>query len=156
MGRQAAEGGLLAARMPEVVLVITVVGVLAAIALPKFDAVRQEAQISRTLYLVRTATNEIVTYAFSQMELADELGYMSQILQEGVEEGIVQIVGREARFQAGQIDPCLVLRVERMERGFSLTIELLDPQGDPICQEVQRGINTKGYPIQLRGRFVRM
>jgi hypothetical protein len=144
--------------MWELVLIITILGILAANALPRLMGLDEEAQISKSLYLIKVATDEIVTYAFSQMRVEDDLSQMSHTILEGASQGSIRvdIPGRRALFRAGEVEECVILKVERTPRGFDLSIEFGDHQEDRVCRGVQRGINMRGYPVQLRGRFVKM
>ena len=59
--------------MIELVFVIVILGILAAVALPKLVAARDDAEIAKFSQNVGLITTEIVTYGISQGKYADDI-----------------------------------------------------------------------------------
>lgn len=56
--------------MIELILIIVVIGILAAVAIPRISATRDDAVLVKTMAEIRTATEEINAYYISQGKLA--------------------------------------------------------------------------------------
>ena len=67
--------------MIELIFVIVIIGILAAVAIPKLMATRTDAKISAVSQEVSSAISEIPAYVTSQGKLDDNITKMSQVLK---------------------------------------------------------------------------
>jgi len=68
--------------MIELIFVIVIIGILAAVALPKFMATRDDAKMTVKVEEIMSAFQEIPAYVLSQAKVEDNITKMSQVLQQ--------------------------------------------------------------------------
>ena len=143
--------------MIELVFVIVILGILASVAIPKLIATRNDAHIAVLANQLKNASNEIVSYVFSQMKVENNLSKMSNILEELEAKGVVSIdtTDKKATVKIGNIDNCIEFKIVSGSNEENLTIKANDPDNDIECKGVQHLINFKNYPIVLRGQLVK-
>ncbi len=79
--------------MIELIFVIVVIGVLAAIAIPRISATRDDAVLVKTMAEIRTATEEINAYYISQGKLALDTANNKVKFKEMTNAGVVDSSG---------------------------------------------------------------
>ena len=143
--------------MMELIFVIVILGILATVAIPKLIATRNDAHIAVLANQLKSASDEIVSYVFSQMRVEDNLSKMSNILEELEAKGVVTIdtSNKKAIVKIGNIDNCIEFKIESGSNEENLTLKANDPDDDIECKGVQKLINFKNYPIVLRGQLVK-
>lgn len=92
----------------ELVFVIVILGILAAIALPKFSSSRDEAEASKSLNNLKTLINDISIYALKNSDLST-MNFMSNV--SGVENvDLKNFTGiKEVNFRVGEDKECIKL-----------------------------------------------
>lgn len=92
----------------ELVFVIVILGILAAIALPKFSSSRDEAEVSKSLNNLKTLINDISIYALKNSDLST-MNFMSNV--SGVENvDLKNFTGiKEVNFRVGEDKECIKL-----------------------------------------------
>ncbi len=142
--------------MIELVFIIVILGILAAVAMPKLLGTRDDAQISKGLGQIRAITNEISSYVVSQMKSEDNLSQMSNVLSELESSGkvVIDTANKKATIKYGDIDDCIILRVVSGANEQNLTLTFGNSDDDVICKGIQNNIHLENYPIVLRGQLV--
>ena len=79
--------------MIELILIIVVIGVLAAIAIPRISATRDDAVLVKTMAEIRTAIEEINAYYISQGKLALDTANNKVKFKEMTNAGVVDSSG---------------------------------------------------------------
>ena len=79
--------------MIELIFVIVVIGVLAAVAIPSISATRDDAVLVKTMAEIRTATEEINAYYISQGKLALDTANNKVKFKEMTNAGVVDSSG---------------------------------------------------------------
>ncbi len=84
--------------MIELIFVIVILGILAAVAIPKLSATRDDAIIARVSQNISVAVSEIASYAVSKGQTTDDLSVMSGAIESLVSrnEATLDIPGRAA------------------------------------------------------------
>ncbi|ELN0468354.1 prepilin-type N-terminal cleavage/methylation domain-containing protein [Campylobacter coli] len=92
----------------ELVFVIVILGILAAIALPKFSSSRDEAEVSKSLNNLKTLINDISIYALKNSHL-NTMNFMNNV--SGVENvDLNNFIGiKEVNFKVGEDKECIKL-----------------------------------------------
>ncbi|ECP6045678.1 prepilin-type N-terminal cleavage/methylation domain-containing protein [Campylobacter coli] len=92
----------------ELVFVIVILGILAAIALPKFSSSRDEAEVSKSLNNLKTLINDISIYTLKNDHLSS-IKTMSNV--SGVENvDLSNFIGiKEVNFKVGEDKECIKL-----------------------------------------------
>ena len=138
----------------ELIFVIVILGILAAIAIPKMVATRDDARIVVLAQSIGTAAQDIANYAMAHAGVEDNLSKMSSTIASLEKRGIATLSSKEAVIKAGNVGNCLTLKVISSATEDNLTIEYNNPNGDPLCTQLQRTIPAEVYPMRLRGTNV--
>jgi len=143
--------------MIELIFVIVILGVLAAVAIPKIAVTRTDAQIATTAQNIVTGAGEIAAYAVSNGTTQSDLSVMSNAVEIMVNNGstVINTVNKTAIIQFGSIVDCVSIQVVTGLNDDNLTITFGNGVGDSKCLGLQSKIDAQQYPMQLRGGLVK-
>ena len=144
--------------MIELIFVIVIIGILAAIGIPMLTATRDDALMTRKVHSIMTAANEIAAYTVSQGRSESDLKTMSNSIAE-------MIKHHEARQTSGNpptvefgwegISDCVVLKIEgRGSDMETLVVEANGTHTNGSCDQLRKMIDTGHFHIPLRGAAV--
>ena len=141
--------------MIELIFVIVILGILAAVAIPKLSATRNDAKVSKTAHMIAAAANEIASYAVSKGTIQNDLSLMSNSVEALANTGQATLQDKEVWFHMGDENQCLqfVINDGDLDANLSLTLNELSP--DTLCNELINMFDKSDYPIPLKGRRVR-
>ena len=94
--------------MIELILIIVVIGILAAIAIPRISATRDDAVLVKTMAEIRTAIEEINAYYISQGKLALDTANNKVKFKEMTNAGVVDSSGNLGFFTKNE--KCISLK----------------------------------------------
>ena len=141
--------------MIELIFVIVIISILAATALPKLIATRDDAKVSMAAKHISDASSEIVTYALSQNKIEDDITKMSKVLTSMVViKEATLIDNKTVTVKMGKIDNCVTLKLENKPNGAMLTLIFSNDNSDNICNDLKNTIKFIKYPIQLTGATI--
>lgn len=142
--------------MIELIFVIVILGVLAAVAIPKLSATRDDAKITQTINSVNVAMSEISAFVLSQGSVENDLSLMSNSLQnlKILNLATIDAGARSADIKAGAVNDCLTIQVVNSGGDENLSLSLGTAGTDTVCSGVQSKINTNGYSISIGGNIV--
>ncbi|QOP42785.1 prepilin-type N-terminal cleavage/methylation domain-containing protein [Sulfurimonas sediminis] len=142
--------------MIELIFVIVILGILAAVAIPKLAATRGDAQVSKIAMNIMTGASEIASYAMSQAKTEDNLSVMSNAVanMEASGEASISTAEKKAVIQVGSVNDCATIQVQTGANDDNLTISFGDPGSDTLCVGLQGAIDASQYPMKLRGTSV--
>ncbi|WP_067331628.1 type II secretion system GspH family protein [Sulfurovum riftiae] len=141
--------------MIELIFVIVIIGILAAVAVPKLAATRDDAKISALAKNVTIGANEIASYALANGKTESDFTLMSN--------AVAGMVGRGEAVQSGSIlnikindtADCLIMEINTTTADSNLTISYGNAGTDGICQGLQDTVDDEKYPIPLTGSRVK-
>lgn len=138
--------------MLELIFVIVILGILAAVAIPKLSATRNDAIIARMSQSVAVSAMEISTYAIARGLIEDDLSLMSNSIQVLVSrnDATLDVPNRAVDFKMGSIPNCLRIAIESSGGDENLTITN-GPTGDDRCEVLKDFFPSSAYPIALKG-----
>jgi general secretion pathway protein G len=142
----------------ELVFVIVILGILAAVAIPKMAATRDDAIIAKHLQYVGAVATEVPAYVLSRAEVKDDLSQMSNTLATLKESGLLSIdtATKSASLKVGEDQQCVTFRVVGDEKESNLTISVNSSSTDPLCRQLRGAMVDMSFNVKLRGSFVRM
>ena len=142
--------------MVELIFVIVIIGILAAVAVPKLAAIRDDALIAKNSQYIMAIMAEISSYIVAKGDSKDDLSEMSSILLtlNGQGRVVLDVPNKSAGVKIGEEVGCINVDIDS-----NGTTELLKTTfvstTDRICHQVQAFIKEKDYPLVLRGRLVK-
>jgi general secretion pathway protein G len=143
--------------MIELIFVIVILGILAAVAIPKLMATRDDAKVSALASQIGSATSEIANYAMSHANIDSNLSVMSNVIADLVKIGSaeVNVSDKSVTFKIGSDDNCLKIKIDSNATADTLNIVFPNNTTDPLCQQLRTVIPLNSYPMTLRGNVVR-
>jgi len=134
--------------MVELIFVIVIIGILAAVAIPKLSATRDDAEIARSISYVVSSMTEVSTYTVTKGGVKDNLTEMSPTLK-SLESQAKVVMG----IKSAIVENCIKISIEN-----NATTEILKtiflPSSHRICKMVQSNIKERNYPIILHGQII--
>ena len=140
--------------MIELIFVIVILGILAAVAMPKLSATRSDAEISKTAHNVMVSASEIASYAMANAKTENDLKVMSNGMESLESAGNAVLSDKKAIISIGSIDDCLTFEIITDVTNDKLTITLGNAGTDRQCLSLQSLIDVAQYPMKLRGQSV--
>lgn len=140
--------------MVELIFVIVILGILAAVAIPRLNATRDDAKASALAVNVMNGTQEIANYATSKGRTDNSLSEMSNSFSELNSSGDVVLSNKKAIIKAGNIPNCITLDINTTDTNETLILSLGSAGSDSVCLQLQQMIHVANYPMTLRGSYV--
>ena len=140
--------------MIELIFVIVILGVLAAVAIPKLAATRGDAEVSAKAHMVTTGATEIASFAMASGYTNTDFTTMSNSFVTLQKSADVVLTDNRAEVKVGDASKCVIVKIEAVGQDDILSIEFGDDEGDSSCLQIQSLINANDYPIKLRGQNV--
>lgn len=141
--------------MIELIFVIVILGVLAAVAIPKLSATRDDAMIARMSQNIATAASEIASYGVANGQTTSDLSLMSNAVSGLVtrnEATLDQANNAVDIIMGGRAD-CVRLEVVKFATDENLTIAL-GAAGDLRCDALHAIFEAAVFPMVIRGEQV--
>jgi prepilin-type N-terminal cleavage/methylation domain-containing protein len=135
--------------MMELIIVIVIIGILAAVAIPKLMVTRDDAQTSSLTIQIKAATDEIMSYYTSQggeVNFSKLKGSSQVVLNELIHYGWVEIKNdNHAVFYSDRDlkEVCLNYYTD----GESIEVEQNTSNNSPLCLDIKRVIKDVNYSI---------
>jgi general secretion pathway protein G len=142
--------------MIELVFVIVILGILAAIAIIRLAATRDDAQNVVIAQNVMTGAGEIASYAVAMGETNESLAVMSNGIASMVKAGKAHIdtVEKAAYIHRGSVNDCVIIDLNTSITDENLTLSYGDANGDSQCEGLQKMLDISRYPMQIRGALI--
>jgi len=140
--------------MIELIFVIVILGILAAVEIPKLSATRDDAEVSKIAQNVMMGAAEIASYAVSKGKTVNDLTVMSNAMLNLSNSGNAVLSNKKAVISIGNITDCLTLEIVSGVTDDNLTISYGDAGSDNKCLSLQSAVDASKYPIKLRGQNV--
>jgi len=137
--------------MVELIFVIVILGILAAVAIPKLAATRDDAQTAALLEQAQSAMREIISYYTSQGGDINfsklKSGKSSQIvLNELIHKGWVKVKDDNHSVFYSDKDAKTVCINYRTD-GAKIEVDVNESDNDTLCTDIQRIIKDRNYSI---------
>jgi len=143
--------------MVELIFVIVIIGILAAVAIPKLSATRDDALIAKNTEYIIGIMTEISSYSIANGNSKDDLSEMSSLLQVLRTQNRVTLdtIAKSAKVKIGEDADCITIDIETTPTTDWLKTLFSPSTTDRICKQVQEFIKEKDYPLVLRGRLIK-
>jgi len=143
--------------MIELIFVIVILGILAAVAVPKLAATRGDANVASAAQNIMTAAGEIASYAVANGGVVGDLSVMSNAISSMVSTGdaVLDIANQNAKIKVGEKSECITVQVVSDIKDDNLTLSFGAAGSDTLCLNLQSKIDTQKFPMQLRGSLIK-
>ena len=142
--------------MIELIFVIVILGILAAVAVPKMMATRTDAKITKARSDIKTMENEIQGFAAARGNIDSNLSKMSPALKKYESDGhaVINTTDKNATVMG-----CVDLKISENDTTHDINLTVLrDTNNDIICQGIQKGVfgsdNISELNYSLKGKRV--
>lgn len=142
--------------MVELIFVIVIVGLLAAVAIPRFAATRDDAETSRLAQNIMGGVGEIGMYVTANGRTENDLTQMARGIKAIVDNGdAVNTIGVNPTIvvRFGGVVDCITVQITHNGNDDVLSLSK-GASGDVKCDRLQNLIDTANYPMLLRGTNV--
>ncbi len=140
--------------MIELIFVIVIIGILAAIAVPKLMATRDDAKVASTMMKIGNVINEITSYAASQGTIKNNLSEMSNAmsLMTNSNEAELNVSDSSGTIEMDGVN-CIKIKIIHTATNDDLNVSLI-PTSDSLCKYLQKKVVARLYKVHLRGALV--
>ena len=137
--------------MIELIFVIVILGILAAVAIPKFAATRDDAKVSSMMSALAQGVSEVSDYVLSQGKVENDLTDMSNALKSLVDGGKATSGTKKIDVKFGNVSDCVTVQV--VSNGGDEDIDVLNGNagGDVLCTRLQTQLSLQKISISLTG-----
>ena len=141
--------------MIELIFVIVILGILAAVAIPKLSATRDDATIARMSQVISVSVSEIASYAVARGETLNDLSLMSNGISSMVarNEATLDQANKAVDIIMGNRANCVRIALVASAEDENLTVTL-GAAGDNRCDALQNIFDSAVFPIAVRGAQV--
>jgi general secretion pathway protein G len=136
--------------MIELIFVIVIIGILAAVAIPKLAATRTDAKVASITQEIQSAVTEIPAYVTAQggdvndSNITDESQVLKQLVQQGnTDHNNTAVTIRTDNNKT----PCVRLEINNT----SLIVDVNETAGTTICKGIAGRISDANYTIAGSG-----
>ena len=136
--------------MIELIFVIVILGILAAVAIPKLSATRDDARVSVVAKQVATGINEIASYVTTKGKSADSIDKMSNSFNALSSSGYATINGKKATVGVGGVANCIEVEIKSVGDDEIITVSHSGSANDS-CKSLQSIIDKDKYSIKIKG-----
>jgi prepilin-type N-terminal cleavage/methylation domain-containing protein len=139
--------------MIELVFVIVVLGILAAVAIPRLVATRDDAVNVTISQNIMIGAAEIAAYAVAKGETNESLAVMSNAIESLVNSGKAHLdtVEKSAYIHRGSVNDCVIMDINTSVTDENLTLSFGNAGGDSFCVQLQSLLDINRYPMKIRG-----
>lgn len=134
--------------MIELIFVIVIIGILAAVAIPKLSATRDDAKASVEASKISIIQNEIVDYTLSQGKVDSNMSNMSQTLRVMEEQNEANVGDKNTTFLVGSFK-CVDMNISSDDK--NLSIDFRDAGGNVVCKEIQDILSQTTTEMVIKG-----
>ncbi len=143
--------------MIELIFIIVIIGILAAVAIPKLAATRDDAEMTTIAHNLMVGATEIAAYAVARGETETELSQMSRGVKKLIENGWAQQVSGQPEIDVkwGNINNCIIMKI--IHQGGNTEILSIETNGtvsNSECDRLRSLIDTSQFPMPLRGNLI--
>jgi len=136
----------------ELIFVIVILGILAAVAIPKFAATRDDAQVSKIAQNIGTSIEEIAAYTNAKGIADKNFALMSNAMTIMQKNGDAVLSDNKAVISIDGVN-CININVVKNATNDDLNVSFVQTT-DSKCLNLQSTVDAQNYAMKLRGTSV--
>ena len=143
--------------MIELIFVIVILGILAAVAIPRLAATRDDAEISKAATDAATLVSEITSYYTAQGELPSEIEKLTNIKVDGTGQTVSLMVKTKKCIKYAVSNATTGIADKGIKSGDPILTLTNETSTDAACKGVQEAVKkvVESSPIKLGGSSVK-
>ena len=131
--------------MIELIFVIVILGILAAVAIPKLMATRTDAQIAKNVQNLGAAVNEVSSYIVAKGSADNNISKMSSIIEQYESDGKADINTSD---KSADVLGCVKYKITEDSGNGEINLTIShDSNTTAICTSIQSAVKAKTYPL---------
>ena len=138
--------------MIELIFVIVILGILAAVAIPRFAATRDDAKVSKIAQNIGISIEEIANYANSKGTVDKDFTVMSNAMTNMKKSGNAVLSGNKAVISIDGVN-CVNINIVKNATNDDLNVSFVQ-SADAKCLNLQSTVDAQSYSMKLRGTSV--
>jgi len=137
--------------MIELIFVIVILGILAAVAIPKLAGTRDDAKMSVMMSNIADSASELGNYAVSHAGINNDLSTMSNTIKTLVSTSQATLGNRSVVIKFDNVD-CINISIVHTLTNDDLNISSIETGANNVmCQALQNNVDQTSYNLLLRG-----
>jgi general secretion pathway protein G len=141
--------------MIELIFVIVILGILAAVAIPRLSATRDDARVSKTAHLIMTGAAEISTYAVSKGNTDANFSAMSNNLDLLLKNQEAEAVtDNNMIIHFGGVNDCIEIDINESNGTETLSLYKNGSGTNRLCDALHSAVHAEAYPMLLKGASI--
>ena len=137
--------------MIELIFVITIIGILSAVAIPKLAATRTDAKVAAMANEITSVANEVASRAVAS-GVSSDIPSMSKMATVMINAGRASYNNNVLEVHMGNVSDCIKLQIVSDSRDMNLTMSYSNAGSDTACASLQQTVQAAKYPIPLGGK----
>lgn len=145
----------LAFTMVELIFVIVILGILASVAIPRMNATRDDAKVSRVAQLVMNSVSEIASFTVAKGYSENNLSLMSNSITSMIASGeAYEVTNKKVSIGMGSVTDCVLVDINTTVSSEILNVTLQNTGVDALCDGLQHAVHAEDYPMKIRGASI--
>lgn len=141
--------------MVELIFVIVILGILAAVAIPRLNATRDDARVSALSHSIMSSISEISSYAIANGRTEDDLTLMSNSIRTLILKGDATNTGiKSVAVNMDGVVDCITIDINTTATMEILNVRANNSGISSLCDALQTTVNWNQYPMLIRGQSV--
>jgi len=139
--------------MIELIFVIVIIGILAAVAIPRLSATRVDAKVATKANEIASVANEVASYAVSKGRTLTGIPQMSNLATSMINKGSATYSSssKTLNVKMSTVSDCIRLTLTESNNDVNLTMSYGNANADKDCLALQHVVDRGNYHIPLRG-----
>jgi general secretion pathway protein G len=139
--------------MIEIIFVIVILGILAAVAIPRLGATRMDAVVASTSMSIGQGVTELMEYAVAKSATVSDLTSMSNSIESLIKTGRAHKVnGEDIVVKINNVD-CVKIAILTNGTSDDLNVSFISST-DQVCLALQKYVDKEVYSVPLRGTVI--
>lgn len=142
--------------MIELIFAIVIIGILAAVAIPKLAATRDDARTSTVAQNIMISAADIAAYTVAKGRTNASFSTMSKAVEWLIgNTGAVDSGNYNLNIPYGGINSCVTLKIDNPNSDVETLVLEYGSSTNAKCDGLRKIVNKQQFPIPLRGEIVK-
>ncbi len=140
--------------MIELIFVIVIIGILSAVAIPKFAATRDDAKIAAIAQKIGAAVEEIASGTVASGTFSYNMIAKSNTVSGMIAQHQAAMSGSVLNIKMHTVADCITLQVVTSATDANISVGYGNAGSDAICAGLQDIVRAQRYTMRIKGKTV--